>query len=615
MPLSSADYPSLALGLLKAAAAASGIECDVRYFSLDYIAAIGLDAFACVSDLAFYTALIGEWVFAAAVHDADPDADDPAYLLDALGSACPDGKLVARLMTILQCRQNAAAFVDWCVDQTDWTRYAVLGITTSFQQNMASLALAKRVKARHPAIRIVLGGANCQGEMGLELHRRYTFVDAVCLGEGDIVFPELLARYLAGEAAPCLPGIAVRGPDGATVLAAGEGGGVENMDDLPYPDLTDFYTQHAARPTVSRFRPVTVFETARGCWWGAKHHCTFCGLNGRQMAYRSKSQGRAYAELSHIVAAYGSSVVNTDAILDMAYFDEFLPRLAAEGPDVTLYWQMKANLRPDHMAILARAGVRRIQPGIEALDTTLLTLMNKGCTMLQNVQTLKLAAEHGITVAWNLLYGFPGEDPEAYRRTAALIPKLRHLQPPNGMGRVLADRFSPYFNRPEAFGIRLEPAPGYRAIHPFDDESIARLAYHFDMHSDELARGQEAAAPMAAEQRLWNEHHPDSALYWTEQDGGIAVADERWGWPREIHWLDGADADLLRLCAQITSRNRIRDTLSPRHAAAAIDAALANLAARGLLIAEDDYALALPLRQPGWRRAPSWDELRQLPAA
>jgi hypothetical protein len=29
--------------------------------------------------------------------------------------------------------------------------------------------------------------------------------------------------------------------------------------------------------------------------------------------------------------------------------------------------------------------------------------MRKGCTMLQNVQILKLAAENGIWVAWNLL--------------------------------------------------------------------------------------------------------------------------------------------------------------------------------------------------------------------
>ena len=39
------------------------------------------------------------------------------------------------------------------------------------------------------------------------------------------------------------------------------------------------------------------FETSRGCWWGERMHCTFCGLNGATMSYRSKSPRRAVDEL------------------------------------------------------------------------------------------------------------------------------------------------------------------------------------------------------------------------------------------------------------------------------------------------------------------------------
>jgi radical SAM superfamily enzyme YgiQ (UPF0313 family) len=41
-------------------------------------------------------------------------------------------------------------------------------------------------------------------------------------------------------------------------------------------------------------------ETARGCWWGAKHHCTFCGLNQNDMAFRAKSPQCAMDELVHL---------------------------------------------------------------------------------------------------------------------------------------------------------------------------------------------------------------------------------------------------------------------------------------------------------------------------
>jgi ribosomal peptide maturation radical SAM protein 1 len=606
LPLSSARYPSLALGLLKSAIARLGVACRVQYFSLDYIEAVGVDTFQCLSDTEYYTALVGEWAFAHAAHGGAEvvDAADSRYLMEVFGAQCPERELVSRLLLVLAARENAEAFIDRCVDQVDWTRYAILGLSTSFQQNMASLAFARRVKALFPHVFIVFGGANCQGEMGIELHRRYGFIDAVCLGEGDLIFPELVRRHLAGESVAGLPGVVLRASDGSTVVPALEVQQVEDVDRLPYPDLSDFYDQRRSLPATLQYPPAVVFETARGCWWGAKHHCTFCGLNGRMMAYRAKSQARAYDELAYLVARYGHDVVNADAILDMHYFEEFLPRLAAEGPAIKMFWQMKANLRPSHLALLARAGVTIIQPGIEALDSELLMLMKKGCTMLQNVQTLKLAAENGVTVVWNLLYGFPGETANAYERSARIITKLRHLQPPSGTGRVLADRFSPYFQRPGSFGVRLEPAMAYRFIYPFDETSIQQLAYHFHMHSGALDGVEETVAPMVAEQRRWCEHHAESTLFCEDVGRTLIVTDERWGWERAVHTFVGVEAVLLRLCWQITPWHRIESELGPRFNDTALRAGIDLLVGLGLLLQEGDQFLALPLRQPGSRRMP-----------
>jgi ribosomal peptide maturation radical SAM protein 1 len=327
------------------------------------------------------------------------------------------------------------------------------------------------------------------------------------------------------------------------------------------------------------------------------------------MSYRSKSPGRAYAELAQLTRRHGRDVITTDAILDLRYFEELLPRIAETELGLTMFWQMKANLRPEQLTLLARAGVKRIQPGIEALDTELLTLMNKGCTMLHNVQLLKLAAENGLSVAWNLLYGFPGEDPEAYRRAARIMPMLRHLQPPDTTGRALADRFSPYFQRPDSFGVALEPAAAYGFIHPFGAESVARLAYHFHMRSDALDAVEDHVEPMLQEQRLWSAHQGESALSCEERGAEIVVIDRRWGWPRARRRFSGAEAALLRLCWQITPWHRIEARLGAEFSAATLRRAAALLQEHGLLLREGEEFLALPLRQPGWRRAPTWDEV------
>ena len=210
MPLSSPHYPNLALGLLKPLAERAGAACDVHYFSLDYLDALGLDAYAALTDPSIYMAQAGEWVFAAA---ADPrlDPDGAGFFTDVLLRHHREAYRPALILALMTARQGAAAFIEHCLDSVDWGQYALVGFTTSFQQTMASVALARRIKARWPGIAIVLGGANCQDAMGLELLAQYPCIDAVCLGEGEHAFVEIIHRIEAVAALDGILGLATRG--------------------------------------------------------------------------------------------------------------------------------------------------------------------------------------------------------------------------------------------------------------------------------------------------------------------------------------------------------------------------------------------------------------------
>ena len=594
----SPHYPSLALGLLQPLAEHAGAACDVRYFSLDYLEFLGAHVYATLTEPSIYMAQAGEWVFAAA---ADPriDPDAVGFLTDVLLRQHPDAYRPALLMALLGARRSAAAFIERCLDAIDWERYALVGLTTSFQQTMASLAFARRLRARHPSVAIVLGGANCQDAMGLELLAQYDCIDAVCLGEGEHAFAEIIRCIRAGAPLDGIPGLAVRGQ------SAPSPAGRTDVEALPYPDFDAFFAQHAATPAAAAYPPAVVFETARGCWWGAKHHCTFCGLNGTSMAFRSKSQDRAYEELAYLVARHDcADVANADNILDMAYFQEFLPRLAASPLNLLIYYETKANLRPEHFEMLARAGVRKIQAGIETLDTTLLRLMRKGSTALQNVQTLKLAAEAGVYVEWLALCGFPGETAADYDRIAGLLPALRHLQPPAALLRARADRFSPYFDRPDEFGVTLEPLPAYRHIYGGDAAAQARLGYHFAMRSPALDEIAGYTAETAQEYALWRDHQSTSAL-WFDED---IVHDRRWGWPVADQAQSPTATALLRLAWRIVPWAQVIRELGAQHPD--LEQAAAELEQRGWLLRESGQVLALPLRQPGFRAAPSIAAIR-----
>lgn len=93
-----------------------------------------------------------------------------------------------------------------------------------------------------------------------------------------------------------------------------------------YDDFFDNLRTSALDPSIA---PLLLFETSRGIWWGAKSHCTFCGLNAQGMGFRSKSGERVVEQLTQLAEQHpGTSVSIVDNILDMKYFRDVVPRLA-----------------------------------------------------------------------------------------------------------------------------------------------------------------------------------------------------------------------------------------------------------------------------------------------
>jgi hypothetical protein len=170
------------------------------------------------------------------------------------------------------------------------------------------------------------------------------------------------------------------------------------------------------------------------------------------------------------------------------YLRTLLPKLQQELPGVSLFYEIKANLSLVQVRTLVDAGVRIVQPGIEALSTRLLNAMRKGVMARQNLALLRYARACKLELRWNLLYGLPGDNATDYEEQLVLTPLLRHLEPPQGSFRVTIDRFSPYHFAPEQFGIRsLRPVGSYLDILP-ESASAMDIAYHFEGEFDSDSR-------------------------------------------------------------------------------------------------------------------------------
>jgi ribosomal peptide maturation radical SAM protein 1 len=436
--------------------------------------------------------------------------------------------------------------------------------------------------------------------MGLEYLGRVDAVDIVVTGEGDRAFPQLLDALATGADPGVIPGVARRSPDGVTATPPAPP--IGRLDDLPTPDYTEYFARAKSvglLPDTDRAAVSIPFEAARGCWWGAKHHCVFCGLNGSTMAFRAKTAGRVLAELSEQARQCRSlRFAAVDNILDPAYLRDLLPRLVESGADYEMFFEVKANLTRAQVRLLAQAGVTRIQPGIESLSTAVLRVMRKGVRAIQNVNLLRWARYYGIHVDWNLIWGFPGDDPADYARQAGIVPDLVHLQPPSDANRLWMERFSPLFTQPETFPVKFrQPERSYRHVYP-ESVDLERVAYFFDYQFVD-ALPDSAYSPLRQAvgewQRRWAQDRPPT-LTFRSTAGLLQIVDGRHPHSAGTYTFEDPIAEIYvaasdRPITVAALHGRLRSSLPMTGLCEILDA----LHRRGLILRDDDLVLSLAL--------------------
>jgi ribosomal peptide maturation radical SAM protein 1 len=294
------------------------------------------------------------------------------------------------------------------------------------------------------------------------------------------------------------------------------------------------------------------------------------------MPFRSKSADRVVDEILELSRRHQRlDFLVVDYIMDLHYFSDVLPRLRDAGCDLRLFFEMKANLKRDHVRLLRESGILAIQSGIESISTPILQLMRKGVTAFQNVRLLKWCAEYGVRIHWNLLYGLPGEAPEEYAHIADRLRSLTHFDPPHII-RLQLDRFSPYHERPADFGIEvLGPRRDFRLIYPMDGDTIAGLVYSFEYRHldgrDPDSYTQDARAVIEA----WRAHERAAigSLSYRRGPGFLVVTDRRPLLEPAEYRFDETEASLYLACEDGATAEAARQTAR----AAGFDLALGDV--------------------------------------
>lgn len=565
MPFGELLLPSIGLSLLKSAFLPLGVSAKILYFNLLFAKLISVLSYRKILEQSRRYAQIGEWIFSGALFDQSK-RDVKNYIEEILRRPSQSLRVFLTpfpeklIQTVLKARDKVDSFLNECEQEVLSYRPQIVGFSSVFYQQVASLVLAERIKKHSPDTFIVFGGPNCQGIMGVELVQQFPFVDAVVSGEGDIVFPQLVQRVLEGKSLNDLQGVYTR-----TGIPSRNNGRypsappLQEMDSMPYLDYGDFFEQ-LGKSHIHLSDPLSIpLQTSRGCWWGQRIRCTFCAFNSGNRKYASKSSQRVMNELTYLLHKYSATqIVMLDNILDMDYFKNLLPELAVRQPGIDLFCDVKSSLDKEQVRMLRDADFRVIAPGIESLSSRILRLMRKGVSQLQNVQLLKWCKEFGLFPRWNVLWGFPLEPAKEYDRMARLIPLLVHLQPPENFGFISLDRFSPNFEYAEHFGFKdVSPSPAYHHIYPFEPEVVANLAYCFTYQYGPGQNVEEYTRPVVKECMEWRKHFDLSDLFFVDKGKKLFVWDERPIACEPLTILSGLQRVLYITCDSAQSISRL----------------------------------------------------------
>ena len=446
--------------------------------------------------------------------------------------------------------------LDRCVERASQPQYDIVGFSCTFEAQLpAALTIARRLKALRPDVFVVIGGAACVEVQGDGLAASFEVLDAVCHTEGEHVIVPLV-RALRGDGALAdVPGIAWV-DDAGTLHHNPSPPLITQMDSLPYPDYGPFMEQYLATEWCEHFKATLYFETSRGCWWGEKHLCTFCGLNAEGLTFRAKSSDRALDEIRALYVDYPEAhyLQATDNILAMTHIRDVLPRLAELplDPDraLNMFFEVKSNLRRDQIQTMADAGVYDVQPGIESFSDDVLKLMDKGSTGIGQVQFVKWAHECGIGLQYNIIFRNPGEKAEWYRAMTELIPYIEHLPAPMGVTPMNLERFSKYQLDPKRYGIENpRPKPFYAALYPDPGVDLSRIAYVFD-YDHPLFEDQElllAHRAFLARIERWQKAWQRKRSFFLDRGAeGLSIGDRRRSGKEDMALVTGQAAAVYR---------------------------------------------------------------------
>jgi radical SAM superfamily enzyme YgiQ (UPF0313 family) len=352
--------------------------------------------------------------------------------------------------------------------------------------------IAKRIKNRIPKAVILFGGPQCfPAYDGLTvLDNKY--VDAICTGEGDVIWPEVLEHFnKVRNLQVDIPGLSYKKNDG-TIIDNGVPELVKDLNSIPFADYSDIdFAKYSNKYSFS-------IMTSRGCI----NTCAFCSERPNFHRYRFRSAENVFDEIAtHLhrfkinpamnldketipfkqyifnkISKYttrlvglmkeckGSPNIFTPYI---SFNDSLINGVPKElekfcdlviDSDLRFLWGGMALIRKemtyDLLVKMKKAGCFNLSWGMESGCQEVLDLMHKKFINMDIAkEVIKLAHKADIKQSISLIVGFPGETDEMFLETTKFLSEFKDYFVSVTAQPMMIVNNSLVSDKPEKFGV------------------------------------------------------------------------------------------------------------------------------------------------------------------
>jgi len=331
------------------------------------------------------------------------------------------------------------------------TNPAIVGFYTNSDNVHSVRELACRVKKWLPGAQIIAGGPQASAEEEKLLD--WPCLDALICGEGETAMLAYTEAVSSGKSLETVPSLIYR--DGREIRKNTRAPLIEDLDTIPAID-------HSILGPQLQVLNVT---TGRGCPFG----CAFCfqAIHGRRYRYRTAL--KVVEEITQNLERFN---LKTFSITDdtfvahperaMKICNLLIEYKERSGRDFRFYCEGRVDIfarHPELLPLLKKAGLIRLQIGIESGTQDIINVYQKGITLSQVEKFVAQVRDIGdISLVGHFIIGGAFETRETVERSIDFARSLISSAP--GVFESGAGYFCPYpgteiTRNPSRFGIKI----------------------------------------------------------------------------------------------------------------------------------------------------------------